>query len=124
MFGSATKFYVDSNYIVGFSPPKNIIIYSVENNLPTEKILNFNNKIDIDFIFYKDKKLFISDKESLRIYSVENKSLKFVDKNETIKKTYNWNFNDNKLFAAGSKGEIYQLEYLIKDKINIVYKIN
>ncbi|MCH7828226.1 MAG: O-antigen ligase family protein, partial [Bacteroidetes bacterium] len=124
MFGRATKFYVDSNYIVGFSPPKNIIIYSVENNLPTEKILNFNNKIDIDFIFYKDKKLFISDKEGLRLYSVENKSLKFVDKNENIKKLYNWNFNDNKLFAAGSNGEIYQFEYPIKDKINIVDKIN
>lgn len=124
MFGRATKFYVDSNYIVGFSPPKNIIIYSVENNLPTEKILNFNNKIDIDFIFYKDKKLFIFDMEGLQLYSIENNFLNFDDKNESIKKLYNLNLTDNNLFAVGLNGEIYQFEYPIKDKINIVDKIN
>ncbi|HED07850.1 MAG TPA: O-antigen ligase domain-containing protein, partial [Ignavibacteria bacterium] len=124
MFGHATKFYVDSNYVVGFSPPKNIIIYSVENGLPNKKILDFKNKTGIDFIYYKDKKLFVSDKEGLQLYSIENNALNLMDKNKGIKELYKWNLAGNKLFAAGLNGELYQFEYPIKDKLNIVNKID
>ncbi|MCH7827669.1 MAG: O-antigen ligase family protein, partial [Bacteroidetes bacterium] len=109
---------------VNFSPPRNILIYSVSNDLPKEKILNFNNKTDISSFYYKDKKLFISDKEGLQLYSIENKSLNFLDKNKNIKKIYNWNLTGNNLFALGLNGNIYQFEYPIKDKINIADKIN
>jgi len=118
----STKFYVDSNYIVSFSPPQNISVYLLKDFIPSKKIMDYKNKTDIDFIYYKDLKLFISDNDGLGLYQVENNNLKLLDKNKKIKKLYNWSFSKNKLFASGINGELYNFKYPIGDKIIIQSK--
>lgn len=121
-FSHSTKFYVDSNYILSFSPPKKISVYSLNNFVPSKKIIEYKNKTSIDFIYYKNSKLFVSDKKGLSLYQLENKKLKFLDRNNKIKNLYNWTFSQNQLYASSLNGELYNFEYPLTDKIMVKSK--
>ena len=118
----SAKFYIDSNYIVSYSPPQKISVYSLNKFTPLKKTIDFKNKTDIDFIYYKNGKLFISDKDGLSLYTLENNKLKLLDRKMNISKLYNWTYSQEKLFASSLNGDIYNFEYPVKDKIIIKSK--
>ncbi len=116
-FSQSTKFYVDSNYVVSLSLPKKIIVFHL-NDLFKEKII-FKNKTEIDFIFYKGGKIFVSDKNGLGLYKIENDKLKLLDRNEKLNKFNNWTLSQSRLFASSLNGDIYNFDYPVGDKIII-----
>ncbi len=112
---------VDSNYLVMYQPPNKLNILSLQNGLPGKEVLNYTDNTNIDRFFYINKKLLISDKKGLKLFSIDNDSLTLLDQNNSISRIYTWNFSDNGLFAASSNGEFYEFKYPLENKINLIF---
>ncbi|PJA98380.1 MAG: hypothetical protein CO128_07615, partial [Ignavibacteriales bacterium CG_4_9_14_3_um_filter_30_11] len=111
----AIKFYIDSNYVVFFSPPKKILVY---NNL-FERVVDYENQSNIDFIFYLDGKIFISDKNGLGLFTINNKKFIETDRKSELRSLNNWTFSQNHLFASSLGGYLYEFNYPVGDKLEI-----
>ncbi|MCL5030285.1 MAG: O-antigen ligase family protein [Bacteroidetes bacterium] len=117
-----TAVCVDSNYLVMFQRPNTLTVLKLQNGLPVNESINYSDKSNIDRFFYIDKKILASDKQGLKLFSIENDSLRLIDQNKTISGIYTWNFSDNRLFAASSKGNFYELQYPVGNNIKIIFK--
>jgi len=111
----STKFYVDSNYIVFFSPPQKILVY----NSKFEKEIEFENKSKIDFIYYLSGNVFISDENGLGLFKIEDLKLIELNRKSDIVNLNNWIFSQGHLFASSLNGNLYEIQYPLGDKINI-----
>lgn len=114
----STKFYIDSNYFVFFSPPQKILVY----NNKFEKEIAFENKTNIDFIYYLEGNIFISDGKGLGLFKIENSKLIELDRKSDLMNLNNWTFSQNHLFASSLNGNLYEIKYPIEEKINIKMK--
>ncbi len=121
-FHGYTSVNVDSNYLVMFQRLNTLTVLKLQNGLPVKEIVNFSDKSNISRFFYIDKKILVSDKQGLKLFSIENDSLKLIDLNKSISEIYTWGFSDNRLFAASSTGEFYELQYPLGNRIKILFK--
>ena len=117
-FEHSTKFYIDSNYIVFFSPPQKILVF----NNTFKKEIQFENKTKIDFIYYLDGNLFISDENGLGLFKIEHSKLIELDRKSELMNLNNWTFSQDHLFASSLNGNLFEFQYPIGEKINIKTK--
>jgi hypothetical protein len=95
-------------------------VFKLQNGLPVKKALEYTDSSYIDRFFYIDKKLFVSDKNGLSLYSIEDDSLILLDREKSISRVFTWNFSNKRLFAADSKGNFFEFKYPIGSKINVI----
>ncbi len=118
-----TNFYIDSTYMVLQSPGNGLAIYNSEYNLPGDSLYFYSNS-KIDYIYYINDKLFVSDNTGLKLFKLTNKKLQLLDKTNQISKAFNWTFNDSKLFVSDLNNKVFELEYPVKDSIKIISENN
>ncbi len=122
-FSGFTNFYVDSSYFVFEKPGSGVTVYNSKYNLPGDSLYFYNNP-KIDYIYYLNKKLFVSDNSGLKLLRVNENKLQLLDKTKEISKAYSWAQSDNKLFVTDLSNKVFELEYPVKDSIKIISKNN
>ncbi len=113
------NFYIDSSYFIFQLPGSGLTIYKSEYKLPGDSLYFYKNP-KISFIYYSNKKLFISDDEGLKLFEVGENKLALLDKTNRISNAFLWDQNDNKLFTADLSDKVFELGYPIKDSIKII----
>jgi hypothetical protein len=118
-----TSISADSSYLITFKQPDIISAYKLHNGLPEGKpCVTYQDNSDIDRYFYIDGKLFISDKKGLSLFSISIDKLTLLDRNKSISMVFTWQLSNNKLFAADSKGNFYELDYPLNNTIKVLFK--
>jgi hypothetical protein len=112
--------YVDSTIFVIYAPPRNIALYKINNGLPGKLLYDYKSSVDIDYVFYNERKLFVSDAEGLKLFNVDSTGLKMLDKNKSMIDLFSWDQSDGKLFACNLNGDFYELNYPVGNKIKVL----
>ena len=115
-YSGYANFYIDSTYFILQSPGKGITVYQSEYNLPGDSLFSYKNS-NIDFVYYINSKLFISDNTGLKLFKVNANHLTLIDESNKIMKALYWEQTNNKLFVADLSNKIFELEFPIKDSI-------
>jgi len=108
-----------SNHLALFKPLNTVTIITLRNGLPTKQVLHYQDKSKIYNIYLTNNKLFISDKEGLKLFSTGENKLILLDQNNSISRLFTWKYSNGKLFAVNSDGYLYELKYPVENKINI-----
>ena len=111
--------FVDSSYCVVFSKEKHLSIYSLTNYLPEKIVLNEKLSEDDDLIGFIDKKLLFNSNDGVKIFSFESNKLNLIDVNRQVGNILFLIKQHEFLFLCNSKGELFELEYPIPDKLII-----
>lgn len=119
-----TSFYCDSTRLVLYSAPRKMTIIKLENGLPADPAINFTDDANIDYVFYTDGKLFVSDAHGLKLFDISGTGMNLLDKNSAMSKLFHWDQNDGKLFTSDLNGNFYELKYPVGNKIKITAKEN
>ncbi len=117
------NFYVDSTYFVFETQGSGVTVYNSEYNLPGDSLYFYHNS-KIDFIYYLNDRLFVSDNNELKLFKVNENKLIPLNKTKEISKAFNWSFNDQKLFVSDLNNKVFELEYPVKDSIKIISENN
>ena len=123
-FHMGNTMYIDSTFFVIYSPAKNISIYKLNNGLPVKSLYKYKSAVDINYVFYKKKKLFVSDAEGLKLFNVDSIGLKLLDENRSLLELNKWDQSDGKLFACDLNGNFYELKYPVGNKIVVLSHTN
>lgn len=123
-FHNGNTMYVDSTFLIIYSPPRNISLYKLTNGLPGKLLYEYKSAVDIEYAFYHKKKLFVSDAEGLKLFNVDSTGLKLLDKNNSLSKLFTWDQADGKLFACNLNGNFYELKYPVGNKIEVLSHSN
>ncbi len=116
--------YVDSSRMVLYKQPDVVKVINLQNYLPTNKSFEFKDSSKIDFVYSLHNKIFISDAAGLKLLSTDSSGIHFLDEVKNISKLYRWDFNNGRLFAANTSGNLVEFKYPVADKIEIVSKYN
>ena len=116
--------YADSTRLIALSPPRKISVFSLKNGLLEDKLFDYTNSSNIDFIFYNNGKLFVSDSKGLSLFSVSESGLTLTDSNAVMRKLYRWTAAEKKLFACDLNGNVYELKYPVENRIEILSQKN
>ncbi len=117
-FTGFTNFYTDSSYFVFQSPGNGVTIYKSDYNLPGDSLYSYKNS-NIDFLYYINSKLFVSDNTGLKLFKVAAHNLVPLDKTKKIIKALYWEQKDDKLFTADLSNKVFELGFPVSDSINI-----
>ena len=117
-----SEFYVDSSKMVLFARPSNISVVALKNGLPEQNITKYTDRVHIDHIFYINNKIFVSDKNGLKLFSADTSKLILLDSLKSPKRLFTWKFANNRLFAVNSDGYFYEFKYPVENKIEFLLK--
>lgn len=125
------KVFADSSYLILFSKNKVLSIFSLNNYLPDKLIITKKFSPNSDLIFYSPRygfsnnsKLFISDNEGLKLYSLDSNKVELRDINKNIRNSFIAAENENKLFIATTKKKLFEIELSLKNKIVVKTDFN
>lgn len=110
---------LDSSAAAVFSEDNRLEVYRFANGLPEEKIFEEKFNTSYGFLYLTGNRLFFTDNSSLKLFRIENGGLSLTDSKEKLQGVSAYNFNQGRLIAVDYKGNVYELEHPIKDKIAI-----
>lgn len=119
-FFNGNKIYVDSTFLVFYAPSRNISLYKINNGLPGKLYFQYNSPVNMDYVFYTEGKLFVSGADGLKLFAADSTGFKLQDNNIGLSNLFNWEQSDNKLFASDLNGNLYELQYPVENKIEII----
>jgi len=118
--GKYHRMSIDSNYAVFYSLFNRLRIYKLENNLPAKLIYNVEPKIKLSGIFL-NKKLFLSDNESVSVYEIENDTIRLVNRNNQLANLFKYDYDEGQLIAVDLTGKVYSIK--ITEENEIAFKL-
>ena len=116
--------YADSAYLVIFSPTKDISLFKLNNGLPGKLLYEYKDTVNINYVFYNKRKLFVNDAKGLKLFNVDSTGLKLLDENRKLVDLFSWDQSDGKLFACNLNGNFYELKYPVGNKIEVLSHTN
>ncbi len=116
------KIFVDSTRMVLFSVPNKAAVFKLKNFLPQSQIFQKHFEQDVDFVYYTSGKVFVSGKNTLRLYDISNDGFQLTDSVNSVPGLFYWSKSDNHLFTSSLGGELYEFDLPIGDKIIIKNK--
>ncbi len=121
--GGNYQVQLDSVFMVLYSPPRTLKIYSLKNFLPGRLLETFTDSSDINSFYYSDGKILISSGDRLKLLEADSSGIHLKQERKFTAKLFRWSNTGNKLFAASLAGELYEFKYPL-DSIEILYKNN
>ncbi|HEX2963972.1 MAG TPA: O-antigen ligase family protein [Ignavibacteriales bacterium] len=115
---------VDSSAAAVFDGNNNLDVYRLSNGLPKEKIFSRKFNTSYGFLYLKGDRLLFTDNSSLRLFHIDNGGLSLTDSNSKLQGVSVFGFSMGRLVAVDYKGNAYDLEYPIKDKLVIKSEIH
>jgi hypothetical protein len=114
-----TNVFVDSLYMVFFSPEKRIVVYTLKNNLPDKKIADSLVSYQISAAGLISGRFITSDEKGLRIYSIGPKGLVLKYFNPKINNGYKIFSENRNIFILTINRDLYETS-LESDSLNIL----
>lgn len=102
------KVIADSTHLVLFSKSQTLTLYNLVQGLPSGSVFHKRMNEGSNLVYYQKGKILISSKEGLELYNFINNKLELQEINSKINGAFLASINDNYLFIATTRGNVYQ----------------
>lgn len=110
---------IDSTAAAIYSEDDHLEVYRLSNGMPKEKIFDQKFNTSYGFLYVAGNSLFFADNSSLKLFRIDNGGITLTDSNKKLQGVSIYDLYMGRLIAVDYKGNVYDLEYPIKDKIVI-----
>jgi O-antigen ligase len=115
--GKFNQLFVDSNFAVFYSMLNRVKIFSIKDKMPDSLLFDFVPKNELTGFFYYDDKIYLPSNNELKIYSIDQDSLKLIENTSKIQKLIRFTNNQKNIFAMSLTGKIYLIRHPEKEKV-------
>jgi len=102
-------FYIDSSYVMFYSPKKRCTIFSLNESKLLNQIYDSTLTGNVTWVYYDNSKFLLSTDKVLKLFKVDYKGLTLVDSTSEVGGIYQWQKDEGKLFALGAPASLYEI---------------
>lgn len=118
--GKIKRISVDSTSLAVFDEDNKLSVYRLKDGLPEEKIFSKTFNTNYGYLQLIGSSLFFTDDSALRLFHVGAYNVTPVDSNRALNGLWMYNLSGGgRLFASDYKGDVYELNYPVNNKITV-----
>lgn len=115
--------FVAPNFMAYYTADCDLIVYSLKNYLPYKIIYSEKIKSSFSTLYGDENSLLVSTDNSLKLFRIQNDSLKYITENKVLGGIKQYCRGENKLFLFDLSKNMYSVSYPFKDDLKLIDRI-